>query len=304
MIELRQLELFVAVAEELHFSRAARRVHLSQPALSQQIKRLEDELGVLLLARTRRSVELTDTGNALLERARVQLDDATRLEADIRLHAAGQVGSVRIGFVGSALVTLIPRIVDATRTQYPDIELSLSERKSAELLGNLHDNRLDLAFIYEPSGPPEGITVERMTEEEMGAALPAKHRLVKTSELQLADLAGEPLILFPRALEPDTYDRLAQRCASAGFVPTVAQEADNLQTILGLVASGMGIAFATAMVMEHLQRAGVTYREFRAPAPTVATSLAYMTDSTNQAMRLVVDVARAVVTDQSQHLHG
>lgn len=295
-MELRQLELFVAVAEELHFGRAARRIHLSQPALSQQIKRLENELGVVLLARTQRRVELTDVGSAFLEGAKKVLDSAARLESDTRLRAAGQLGLVRIGFVGSALVTLIPRIVVAVRDEYPNIELTLSERKSTELLGSIRDRRFDLAFIYESDAAPSGITVEQVTEEKLGAAMPEGHRLTRRRSLELADLAGEPLILFPRALEPDVYDRLVRRCAAVGFVPTVAQEADNLQTILGLVASGMGIAFATEAVMEHLQRAGVNYRPFRAPAPTVGTAMAYLSDNTSEALRSVRDVALRFVS--------
>lgn len=247
-VELDDLRLFVVLAEELHFSRAAVRLHLSQPGLSYRVKRLEDTLGYELLARTRRSVRLTAAGEALLDGARRLLGDAQRVVDDAGRVARGELATLRVAFDGTALYSLLP--------------------------GVLHD--------------------------PVGIALPDDHPLAAVEELALADLADEPFVLFPRELEPQTYDRYTDACVAAGFAPKVAHQATGLPTILGLVAGGVGVAFAAGSVAANLTRSGVVFRPLTEPAPQLITGPAWREQGAHPAVRLfcqvIIDVAAA---DQS-----
>ena len=291
-MELLDLKRFVAVAEELHFGRAAERIHLSQPALSLQIQRLEKELGTELFFRNRRRVELTDSGAELLAGARELLSRAETLEAEIQRRSREIEGAVRVGIVGSSLSSRIPEIAKALEAEHPTIRLVVLERKCRELLSLLKDRRLDLAFIYKPEFSTPGIEVEVLAEEEVGIVLPEHHPLADRQSLRLTDLADEPFVLFPRSWAPTIHDRLLETCGDVGFRPRVVQEADHLSTILGLVAAELGVAFATATVMAHHGLTGLRFRCLTGPKPILRPALAHIEGPRSSAVEVVLSLVR------------
>lgn len=291
-MELRQLESFLAVADELHFGRAAERVHLSQPALSQQIKRLERELGVELFARTQRSVALTAAGEALLEPAARILDDTVDLVTIARRAADGTTGSLGLGYVGSALFSVVPPLMQALADEAPGIDVTMIERKTEEQLDAMRSGELDVGVIKQPQQPPAGFEVVPVFTETIGVALPDRHRFAGKEEIDLAELADDPFVIFPRDAEPDTFDTLMAACTDAGFTARIAQTGTSLQTVLGLVASGIGAAFVVESVMENSRRDGVSYVRLTPPTPQLTTALALPLDSRNPAVAVFAEIAR------------
>lgn len=298
-MELRQLEAFSVLAEERHFGRAALRLHLSQPALTYQIQRLEEELGLGLLTRTTRKVELTPAGHALRDGARLLLEDTGVLVDRVRRIGRGEVGIVRIGCVASALHGLIPSVVREAREQYPDVQFILAEKKTGDQLLDLLSGRLDLGLVHKPATVPPGIELVDLFTQPVGIALPDNHPASGRAAVPLADLAGTSFVLFPRALEPDTYDLFVQACVSAGFAPAVTQEAENIQTLLALVAAGMGCAFVPQSVMDGSPRPGVVFRPLL-PPPAITSAIAWPTERSNPA----ADEFRRIVLDASAKMHG
>ena len=257
-MELRQLRYFVAVAEELHFRRAAERLHVSQSPLSVQIRKLEATVGVQLLRRNRRGVELTAAGRSLLADARVLLDQAERAAERARRAAAGYAGELRIGFVGSAIYAVLPEAVRTLRAERPMVEVTLREMATEEQLDALRRDQLDVGFVRAPAAP-EGLQMERVLQEPLLAALPTDHPLAAAAEVSLAELATESLVLFPRAQAPAFYDELMVRLQRTGRVTRIAQEAPEMQTIIGLVAAGVGVSLVPAST-RLFAREGVAYR--------------------------------------------
>jgi DNA-binding transcriptional LysR family regulator len=272
-MELRHLRSFVAVAEELHFGRAADRLHLAQSPLSQQIQRLERELGVRLFERNRRKVELTEAGRAMLDEARAALMHAHRAVTAAQGAAQGHSGTLDLGFLGTAALQLLPRIMPGFRTEAPDAELHLTEGSSRQLLEALHQRRLDVVFTRPPS-PAAPLRIEPVWSEPVLGALPASHPRATTPVLRLRDLAAEPFVLFPRADAPDFHDQLLAACRSAGFSPRIAQEAIAMPTVISLVAAGLGISLVPGS-LRQLARSDVVYREL--DGLTVTADLAMVT---------------------------
>src|SRR3954453_15892050 len=201
-MELRHLRYFVAVAEELHFGRAARRLQLAQPPLSRQIQGLEQELGVRLLERTKRHVELTPAGKVFLEHARKLLTEADHAVAAARRAARGEIGRLAIGFVGAATYSALPELLRVFHTRFPDVELVLYEMTSAHQHDALREGRIEVGFVR-PAIPDDTLARRVARGEPLVAALPAGHRLARRDEpIPLSDLAGEPFILFPRDPRP------------------------------------------------------------------------------------------------------
>ena len=258
-MELRQLRYFIAVAEELHFRRAAARLHISQPPLSQQIARLEDELGVRLLNRTRRRVELTAAGDAFLRDARAMLAELDVAVATVRRIETGQAGVLRVNFVGSALLSIVPGIVQRFRGARPGVELELRERSTIEQLRALTAGVVDVGLVRPPVEPEAGLKTEVVMRERTVAALPAGHPLAKLSRVPLRRMAAEPLVLFPREQAPGYHDLLTGRLAATGTSPHVVQYAPEMLTIIGLVAAGIGVSPVPAS-LRHLALDGVSYR--------------------------------------------
>lgn len=258
-MELRQLRYFVAVAEELHFRRAADRLHVSQPPLSHQIHRLETEMGCLLLARTRRRVELTPAGTAFLRDARAILGELDAAVATARRIHAGQTGRLRVNFVGSALLSLVPSTVQRFREARPGVEVELRERATVDQLGAVLDGVVDVGLVRPPIDPHPDLRAHTVLREPTVAAVPANHPLAALPSVALEQVAGEPLVLFPRNQAPGLHDLLVTALAATGTPPRVVQYAPETQTIVGLVAAGIGLSLVPASVM-RLTIDGVAYR--------------------------------------------
>jgi DNA-binding transcriptional LysR family regulator len=279
-MELRQLRYFVAVAEELHFRRAAARLHISQPPLSQQIRQLEEELGAQLLIRNRRRVELTPAGEAFLHDARAILSELDGAVSTARRIASGQAGRLRINFVGSALLSIIPAAVQAFRRDRPGVEVEMRERATAEQLRALRAGTIDLGFVRPPVEDLDGLWPELVLREPTVAALPADHPLTRVRRLSIAGLAGEPLVLFPRSQAAGFHDLLIATLAASGQTPRVVQYAPEMTTIVGLVAAGLGVSLVPASV-ERLALGGVSYRAV--PGAPVSELMAVSRQSSDEA---------------------
>lgn len=271
-MELRHLRYFIAVAEESHITRAAERLGIQQPPLSQQIRALEQELGVQLLRRKPRGVELTDAGQALLERARIILEEVEHAFASTRRTARGEQGRVVVGFTGSApFHPFVPRVIRSFREMSPLVSLVLEESGSSELVQSLHNESIDAAFIRSPLPDVVELMVRPLIEEDMIVALPMSHALAVGSAatdsanslaapaLPLASLANETFILYKRPGGPGLYDTIITACRGAGFSPRVGQEAPRIISTLNLVAAGLGLSIVPAS-LRRLQMDGVVYR--------------------------------------------
>jgi DNA-binding transcriptional LysR family regulator len=264
-VELRQLRYFVAVAEELHFRRAAERLHISQPPLSQQIRALEDELGLVLLVRTRRRVELTPAGEAFLRDARALLGELQGAVATARRIDAGQAGRLRINFVGSALFSIVPGMVERFRRSRPGVELELRERPTVDQLRAVRAGLADVGLVRPPFEADDALDVRTVLREHTVAALPAGHALAQYRRVPLRRLAAEPLVLFPREQAPGFHDLLIDALTGARAAPRVIQYAPEMLTIIGLVAAGTGVSLVPESV-QRLALEGVCYRPVsRAP---------------------------------------
>jgi DNA-binding transcriptional LysR family regulator len=258
-MELRQLRYFVAVAEELHFRRAAARLHISQPPLSQQIAALEKELGVRLLARTRRRVELTLAGESFLRDARAMLTELDVASTKARAIEAGQAGMLRVTFVGSALLSIVPTTVQRFRRSRPGVEVEVRERSTVEQLRALDIGIADVALVRPPIEPHPELRTELVMRERTVAAVPGDHALAALKRIPLRRLAAEPLVLFPRLQAPGFHDLLIGQLAATGVAPQVVQYAPEMLTIIGLVAAGIGVSPVPASVAA-LSVPGVEYR--------------------------------------------
>jgi DNA-binding transcriptional LysR family regulator len=258
-VELRQLRYFVAVAEELHFRRAAERLHISQPPLSQQIRALEDELGFALLVRTRRRVELTPAGAAFLRDARSILSELAGAVAGARRIDAGQTGRLRINFVGSALFSIVPGTVERFRRSRPGVALELRERATVDQLRAVRAGLADVGLVRPPIEEDDSFRAQTVLRERTLAALPAAHPLSALRRVPLRRLAAEPLVLFPRDQAPGFHDLLIDSLAGAGSAPRVIQYAPEMLTIIGLVVAGTGVSLVPASVA-RLALDGVAYR--------------------------------------------
>lgn len=270
-MELRQLRYFVAVAEERHFGRAAVRLHMAQPPLSQQIKQLEEQLNTRLLERTTRRVDLTPAGELLLERARSLLAEVDQLAHDVELVGQGASGVVRIGVVGSATYRLLPRIVENARRRMPGLKLHVTgEMLTPDLERALEDNRVDVA-VLRPPVHSTAIETRLLEQDELVVALPEEHELASRGTLRLEDLRDEPFVGYPRgsAVSGITLEATGRR----GFRPRVVQEAGETSTLLSFVAAGLGVALVPTTRRNFALR-GIVFRPLR-DAPAVDLAIAW-----------------------------
>jgi DNA-binding transcriptional LysR family regulator len=275
-MELRHLRYFAAVAEHLHFGRAAAALHISQPPLTRQIKQLEQELGVRLFARNNRNVELTAAGKLALQHATALLAQADELGQRTREVARGGSGELAIGFISVADYNVLPPLLKQFRARYPGVQLRLREATSDIQLEALRGGKLDLGIVLGPVDDAQ-LNFRATFREPLVAALPAAHG-AHCAPLPVSTLRNEPFILFPRPLAPGLYDDIIGVCKRAGFSPEIGQEAIQMQTIVSLVSAGMGVALVPASLM-HLRRTGVIYRALRDRSPTVTTGLAWKRDT-------------------------
>jgi DNA-binding transcriptional LysR family regulator len=269
-MELRHLRYFIAVAEELNFTRAAEKLHIAQPPLSQQIQNLEEELGFQLFHRTKRAVALTEAGQIFFEEAQKILQQVEKAIQLGKQTSRGEIGQLTIGFVSSAAHNVVPTMVQAFRTLHPGVKLELRELTTDEQLQRLQDGRIDIGFVRPPVD--ESFNSEIVFEEPLIVALPATHPMAKCDRVELRSLSGEPFILFPRSLAPGLYDPIVSFCQQAGFSPIAAQEATQMQTIVSLVAAEIGIAIVPAS-MQNFQRNGVVYKFLSESSPIVSIAL-------------------------------
>ncbi|MBJ6764476.1 LysR family transcriptional regulator [Myxococcaceae bacterium JPH2] len=273
-MEFRQLQLFVAVAEELHFGRAAARVGMAQPPFSQQIRRLEAELGVTLLARTSRRVALTPAGSRLLDEARTLLARRADVVATVRRAAQGETGTLRVGFAASSAFGILPDIVSRFRRRFPEVKLELDDRESLDVGIALVTGELDVAIVRTPFRH-EGITVERLLKEPFSLALPSSHPRAGQQSVTLASLANEPFVLFPRHAAPGLHDTVTSMCLAAGFSPRIVQEASSWPSVIGMVEAGLGLTLAPVSA-EALRPRGVVFRRLRGATGFAELSVAFM----------------------------
>jgi DNA-binding transcriptional LysR family regulator len=293
-MELRHLRYFVTVAEELHFGRAAQRLHLSQPPLSMQIKALEHELGAQLLLRTQRRVELTAAGEVFLEEARDILSRVDQARSAALRAARGEVGELTVGFVTIADYNLLPQALLQFRAQSPGIRLVLREATTDVQLRDLAAERMDIGFLLSPV-KDERIEVLPLVREPLVAALPERHALAGGRRpISLQRLADAPFILIPRHVAPGLYDDVMSFCRRAGFSPRVEQEAVQMQTIVSLVSAGLGVALIPAS-LRHLGRAGVVFRGLTEVSPLTEIALAWRARDTRPALQRFVAAVRQVI---------
>jgi DNA-binding transcriptional LysR family regulator len=288
-MELRHLRYFVAVAEELHFGRAAERLCIAQPPLSQQIQQLEREIGFALFTRTKRRVQLTAAGSMFLDEAREVfrgLDKAVHLGRRI---TRGEVGWLGIGFVGSATYELLPRILSAFREQFPEVELVLRELVSGKQIQAIRDGRIHVCLARPPI-EEEDIHSEVVSSEQLVAAIPSSHRLAGAGSISLSSLAAEPFILFPREPKPSYADFVFSVCAEAGFVPNVVQETAEIHTAIGLVAAGVGVSLVPES-MQRFHREGIRYLELE-EAPISNIEIAFRQGDPNPTVQAFIRIAR------------
>lgn len=296
-IDLKQLQCFIAVAEEASFSRAAARLHMTQPPLSTRIKQLEEDIGVELLRRSTRSVRLTRAGEALLADARQLLMQLEQAVDTARRVGRGAVGRLGIGFVPSAANSALPLLLRVFRQRYPGVSISLGEMSPAEQVRRLHSGRIDAGFFYLPAGDvaPFGdpdLRSQPVVREPLVVVLPQGHPLTATRRIDLSALQDQPFVLVAAHRGSGLRDIILQRCRSAGFTPRVVQEAALIETIGGLVASGVGIAIVPAS-LRRLQIVGVDYRPLGEPVPDVEMGLIWHRDSESPILRSFIEVSRA-----------
>ncbi|WP_038357619.1 LysR substrate-binding domain-containing protein [Bosea sp. UNC402CLCol] len=298
-MDLRHLRYFAVLAEELHFGRAAQRLGISQPPLSQQIHALERELDAELFARTSRRVELTAAGRIFLPEARAVLARAELALTIGRRAGRGEIGELRIGFTASApLATIMPTLIHSFREQRPDVHLTLREMNSHVQMQELLDGGLDLAFLRMPDDPaladPRLATLE-MQREELLLFLPRSHRLGRSPARQrvaLAELERDAFVHFSREAATSTYDQFIELCRQAGFRPRIVQEAREPATIIGLVAAGVGLT-VMASSFANIRFDNVVTRRLTEPAPSLATWLAHRPDQASPAIEAFLALGAA-----------
>jgi len=292
-VELRHLRYFVTVAETLHFGRAAEQLHIAQPPLSQQIRRLEAELGVRLLQRTSRRVGLTDAGRLFLVEARRTLTQADRA-AKVAVRAyRGELGRLTIGYMASAKLSVFPRVLPAFRERYPDVHLVLQILAPREQFQRLRAGRLDVGFVRLPARDRR-LAIVPVFREPLVAVLPKRHAFARQRTVSLRSLREETFVLFPREHSPGYYDSLMEICRQSNVEPKLVQESEKLQTIVSLVAMGRGVSLMPKCVTD-LVRKGVVYRPLRPRVPNTELALVYDSAHRSPLVQAFVSLAEGIL---------
>ncbi|CAJ5624055.1 isoleucine biosynthesis transcriptional activator [Burkholderia pseudomallei] len=322
--DLRQWRYFVAVADERHFGRAAERLSMTQPPLSQAIRALEDALGVALFARTKRSVELTAVGAALLPDVRRLIAAADALPPLAQSLARGEAGSLALAFVSTADYGLLPQLLREFGARYPHVRLQLAEATSDVQIEELVAGRIDAGLVIPPVPPRHAASLSYLPvlREPLIVAMPAEAaeaaEVAEAAEaaeaanaadaaadapVRIADIASLPLVIFPRRLAPGFYDIITGCYGAAGVTPRIGQEAIQMQTIVSLVSAGMGVALVPQS-LRNLRRTGVVYRALADPAPVVETGLVWRTDDVSPVLAGFIDVVRGAARRASPSRPG
>jgi DNA-binding transcriptional LysR family regulator len=290
-MDYRHLRFFIAVAEELSFTRAAARLRVAQPHLSREIRHLEGELGVPLFVRDRRRVTLSAAGSTFLEQAHRILAHSAEAVRLAQLAHRGEIGRVRVGFSSSAAFGLLPDVVRRFRRERPDVELVLTECNSDEQPDMLRNVALDVSLLYPPSRPEQGLESYTLVVDPLVAALPADHPLTWHRTVALAALANEPWIFFRRAVASRLHDEILRACGAAGFMPQVVQEALKLSTIANLVATGLGVSLVP-ITLTRLRLRHMVCRPLEEPIPQVPLAIMWRHNDPNPALTPFMDTVR------------
>lgn len=297
-MDIRRLQYFVAVAEEMNFSRAADRLFITQPGLSQQVRRLERELGATLFDRTTRNVALTDAGHVLLADARSVLNGIAAAKANVQRTVAGETGSLRVGFVSSSALTVVPLFVQRLKAQWPNVHIVLTEMTTERQLEALRSGELDIGLVREME-PTDELTSAALSTERLHIAIPSGHPIAAKESVLLEDLADQEFVVFPRDAAPKLFDHIDLLCTQAGFKLQIAQEALQFSTILGLVASGAGIGIVPESLLS-LRLAGLTYLPIEDEgARSVLSITCRTTGLETQLLKNAFDAARGLITIDS-----
>jgi DNA-binding transcriptional LysR family regulator len=287
-VDLRHLRYFLAVSEELHFGRAAQKLHMAQPPLSQQIRRLEEEIGHTLLLRTSRSVKLTPAGRALMERARRTLHKVEEDLEAVRSVARGEVGVLKVGFVGSAMLTRLPGILDRYRRLYSRVQLHLNEFHTSQLIDALREGSADVALARD-AGAEEDLHVEPAFVETFIAVVPKRHPLAKLRSIPVSRLKEEPFVFFPRSAGNYAWENSIRHL---GFHPNIVQEAPQWLTVVRLVGAGLGVTIAPASV-GAIAGPDVVCRKLSPAGGSTSIDLVYRLTENNPLVTAFCDVFRS-----------
>jgi DNA-binding transcriptional LysR family regulator len=300
-MELRHLRYFLAVAEEHSFTRAAERLGIKQPPLSLQIRQLEKELGTPLFRRLTRGVELTGAGKLLLQHTRAILGQVEQTKTEVRRRARGETGQINVGSSGATYFNpLIPAIMRAYRKQYPEVVIAPEASNTTMLVARVHAGVLDLAFVRPPIGDSEGLVFELLAEEHAVMVVPTGHALSNAASAPLSAFAKDPLILWPRALNPGNYDAILAECRRAGFDPILGPQAPQIVSILPLVAAGLGVSIVPQSVA-CIHADGVAYVAIDGGEPRSRIWLTYRRNERSPAVLNFVAVARRLVREADAH---
>jgi DNA-binding transcriptional LysR family regulator len=294
-VDLRKLKYFVVTAEELHFGRAARRLGISQPPLSMQLRALEDDLNVRLFDRDSRNVALTVAGAVLLEEARKILEQVDQARTLVQRTSRGEQGSLSVGFITPVEYSFLPPLLRDFRRRYPGVRLQLRELMSDAQQRELLAGTLDVGFLTGPVADRR-LRCHEIMVEPLIAAIPSGHPVAgklgagKAGAISIDRLANQDVIMFPRAIAPTLYDETLAFCRRADFDLRIAQEVSQSQTIVSLVSAGLGIAIVPAS-MRHLRRSGVIYRRFRERSPRMRALAAWLPDRPSPALEQLLKLA-------------
>jgi DNA-binding transcriptional LysR family regulator len=287
-MNLRHLQYFIAVAEERHFGRAATRLHIAQPPLSQMIRRLETELKVTLFRRNRRNVELTAAGSAFLVHARLAVAELERGREAAARAERGEVGQLVLGMVPSGDTKLFTEVLRRFGERFPEVRLVLQSLSTTAQVEAIQEGHLDVGFLRMPVRAP-WLTIRAISRETLVVALPSCHPLASKKAVRLSDLSDEPNIMFPRRLAPDYYDSIVSLFRQSGQRLHIAQEAEHVQMHLSLIAGGFGLSLLPSS-MQDFRLQGVAYRPIADPVPVVETAIAYRPDDHSEVLQSLLAV--------------
>jgi DNA-binding transcriptional LysR family regulator len=305
-MDLRRLRYFVICAEELHFTRAARRIGIAQPPLSQQIQVLEKEVGTQLFHRLSRGVELTPAGEGFLKDVVSILDAADRAVISAQQIARGERGSIRIGFTSSAsLNPFVPAVISEFRARHSLVDVQLNENTTSVSLEQIRGGRIDVAFLRPAGGETDGLRSKVLFDEDMLVAIHVQHPLAQRKSIALKQLENQPFVLYPRVNGRSLYDAIIGACQNAGFSPKIIQEAPQLASTISLVAAGVGVAIVPAS-MNYLNSPGVTFRSIKGLGPRASLSLVWREGPLSAVLVDFVDIVKksAVVLVENRRQVG
>lgn len=289
-MELRRLRYFIALAEELHFGRAAARLDIAQPPLSRQIAALEQDIGVQLIDRSRNQIRLTQAGETLANSARFLVDRLDSTYREVRLVGEGSAGRLRVAFVGSASFGVLPTLIKSYRSHYPDVDLALSAMNNAALHSALIQREIDIA-VARPNLGDEELRSEKLIREPLILAVPDNSDLITRPQIRLSDASNHTFVLYPRRPRPSYADQILDICRQEGFEPKKLELAQDYQTAISLVSVGVGISVVPKSVSQS-SRPGVCFRDFKGFNPGTGLTIHARRDNRAPQVMHFFDVTR------------